>query len=90
MSTIEKALGNRQQELPAVPPEPGSMVPSNAAMSLDERAEVVRKSIERSEYNPLHPPGYKNPYNRNTWVIWLLAAIGVLVVGGVILVNLLR
>ncbi|MCA9241196.1 MAG: hypothetical protein KDA37_13395, partial [Planctomycetales bacterium] len=56
----------------------------------DERAEVVRKSIERSEYNPLHPPGYKNPYNRNTWVIWLLAAVGVLVVGGVILVNLLR
>ncbi|TWT67703.1 Serine/threonine-protein kinase PrkC [Posidoniimonas polymericola] len=52
----------------------------------EREAAELAKAQARREYNPLHPPGYKNPYNRTNWVAWLLGGLAVAILIAIVLV----
>ncbi len=54
----------------------------------EHEAAAIAKAQERREFNPLHPPGYKNPYNGTNWLVWGLALLGVVVTAIVIVMAL--
>ena len=49
---------------------------------------IARRAERVSEYDPLHPPGYKNPYNKTPWWVWAGVGLAVVVVIFAIVINL--
>ncbi|TWT90608.1 Serine/threonine-protein kinase PrkC [Pseudobythopirellula maris] len=48
----------------------------------EEDDPIARRAARASEYDPLHPPGYVNPYNRTPAWVWVLAGVAAVVVIG--------
>ena len=47
-------------------------------VALEKASPIVRRAAQIDGYNPLHPPGYVNPYTKTPWYVWPGVAIGAL------------
>lgn len=47
-------------------------------VSLEKASPIVRRAAQIDGYNPLHPPGYVNPYTKTPWYVWPGVIVGVL------------
>ncbi len=46
---------------------------------LDKDSPILSRATPSStQYNPLHPPGYVNPYMKTPWYVWVGVAVGLL------------
>lgn len=45
---------------------------------LEKASPIVRRAAQIDGYNPLHPPGYVNPYTKTPWYVWVGVTVGLL------------
>jgi serine/threonine-protein kinase len=46
---------------------------------------IARRAAMANQYDPLHPPGYVNPYTKTPWYVWVgLGLVALLAVGAVV------
>ncbi|TWT36274.1 Serine/threonine-protein kinase PrkC [Posidoniimonas corsicana] len=50
----------------------------------EREAAALAAAQARREYNPLHPPGYRSPYNRTPWLAWVLGGLAALILIAVV------
>jgi hypothetical protein len=49
---------------------------------------IARRAAMANQYDPLHPPGYVNPYTKTPWYVWAGLGVAALVVVGVVVALL--
>jgi serine/threonine-protein kinase len=81
VQTIKKAA--------AQPSEPSAPKRSLLEEELHEEAVPVIRPTRGAENNPLHPPGYVSPYKSTPWALWVLLGLGVVIVAGFVLIQVL-
>lgn len=66
---------------PGKPAKPRSIFDEEYADKVEEDP-IARRAARTSEYDPLHPPGYVNPYTKTP--AWVFLLIGAMVIGVVV------
>ncbi|MGL4514733.1 MAG: serine/threonine-protein kinase [Lacipirellulaceae bacterium] len=65
---------------------PKSIFEEEYAKQVDDP--IARRAAMADQYDPLHPPGYVNPYMRTPWYVWAGLGVGALALVGVVIALL--